>query len=798
LLTTMLGDAIVETSGPDVFRAVESLRRACVAFAAGPTPARRRRCERLVAAPSRNDALRLARAFTMYFQLVNIAEERDRVRALRARGTESPPPLPRDVVVHEVLTAHPTEARRRAVLEHLWRIGDLLDGLDDPRTAGRARAEGLRRLRDEVTGLWLTDPVRADAPGPLDEVRATLALFDRTIFTTLPRVARTTGGRATIRWGTWVGGDRDGNPQVTAAITEEALAIAREHVLLGYERACLRIARSLSASERDAPASAPVRRLLRRGERDLAERAAHLARVLPDAPHRRALVLVAEYIIATREGRPGGYAGPGSFARDIASIRSSLRMAGASRLADGDLADLAAQIDTFGFHLASMEVRQHANVFRAALDRPDDELAATLRSIATIQGAFGEAACHRVIVSFCRGADDVAAVYTLARRADPALPRHLDVVPLFESSAELANAPSILEEIVSLPAVRARRRANGDRLEVMLGYSDSAKEAGTLSASLRLYEAQRAIARWADERGIEVTLFHGRGGALGRGGGPTARAIRAQPPGTVDGRCKVTEQGEVASARYGDPDIAWHHLEQIARAVAEAPDASVPDPAEGAAAEVDAMRDASEAGWRALTATPGFARFFTAATPIRQIATLPIASRPVSRTATVEDLDALRAIPWVFSWAQARVNLPGWFGIGSGLEAVGATPGGLTRLRTLHREWPFFAVVCENAELALAKADRTLARRYLARAERPDLEAMIVDEWDRTERMLRAVTRHRQLLGNRPALRTAIDLRAPAIDALGFLQLRFLDERGGGPVVQATIAGIAAGLQNTG
>ena len=480
------------------------------------------------------------------------------------------------------------------------------------------------------------------------------------------------------------------------------------------------------------------------------------------------------------------------------TLRASLRAGGAPVLADGELANLAEQVRTFGFHLASLEVRQHADVLRAAVREPDPEVDATFRAIAAIQAELGEAACHRLVISFTRSAEDVAAAYTLARRADPTLPRRLDVVCLFESGAELARATDILDEVVRIRAVGTRLRRNGGRLEVMLGYSDSSKEAGVLAASLALYDAQRAIAAWARDRDIELTIFHGRGGALGRGGGPTARAIRAQPPGTVDGRFKVTEQGEVAFARYGDADIAWHHLEQLARAVAAAPGLDTPDPADAFADEIATMRTASEAAWRALVDAPGFARCVTRATPIKQIASMPIASRPVSRTSSVEDLDALRAIPWVFSWAQARVNLPGWFGLGTGLEAVADTRGGLARLRRMHRTWPFFAVLLENASVSLAKADRTLAARYLARADQPEHARAIFDEWDRTERMLLAVTGEERLLGERPGLRSALDLRAPYVDALSYLQLRFLDDPKATRLVQATIAGVAAGLQNTG
>jgi phosphoenolpyruvate carboxylase len=798
-LTTLLGDAIRAHDGEALYARVEGLRRAVIRLHERPTPSRAAGVRRLAAAVDPGDAVTVARAFTAFFQLVNVAEERQRVRELRARGARDvPAPLEDPVELTEVLTAHPTEAKRRAVVEHLWRIGDTMDALDDPRCAGRVRLDLERRLREDVASLWLTDPIRMHPPTPLDEVRATMALFDRTIFTTLPRVLRSVGPAARIRWATWVGGDRDGNPRVTAEVTAEAARISRDHVLRGYETAARRIARALSVSRADVPASPALRRSLARDARAFPARAAELERTLPDAPHRRKLVLVAERLAATREGRGGAYEGPDAFRRDVATLRASLREGGAGVLADGDLVHLAWQADAFGFHLASIEVRQHAAVLRRALERADPEVDATFRTIADVHRDLGAEACPRFVVSFTRGAADIAAVYTLAGRADRGLPRRLDVVPLFESGAELADAPRILDDIVALPAVRARLRANGGRFEVMLGYSDSAKEAGVLAASVALYETQAAIRAWSRRRGITVTLFHGRGGALGRGGGPTARAIVAQPPGTVDGRFKVTEQGEVAFARYGDPDIAWHHLEQVVRAVSAAPGPREPDPARRHRRTIRAMRIASERAWRDLVTTPGFAGCVAACTPIEHIATLPIASRPVSRTGTVEDLDALRAIPWVFSWAQARVNLPGWFGLGTGLEAAAASAGGLTALRRLFREWPFFAVVLENASLSLAKADRGLATRYLQRAGRPDVTEVILGEWDRTETMILRVTGEDRLLADRPSLRASIDLRAPYVSVLSHLQLQHLGDPRGTRVVQATIGGIAAGLQNTG
>ncbi|MFL5791773.1 MAG: phosphoenolpyruvate carboxylase, partial [Actinomycetota bacterium] len=627
LLTTLLGDAIRAHGGDELFTTVEALRRAVRRLRERPTPARSAAVDRVIDGLSRGEGQRVARAFTAFFQLVNVAEERQRVRELRERGRAALPPLTAPVEVTEVLTAHPTEAKRRAVVEHLWRIGDLLDTLDDRRTGGRVHDETERRLREEVASLWLTDPIRRRPPEPLDEVRAAMALFDRTIFTTLPKVVRATGP-TTLRWGTWVGGDRDGNPAVTAEVTLGAAAIARDHVLRGYEAAARRIARSLSASETEVPPSAALRRALGRDVRAFPDRARELARTLPDAPHRRKLVLIAERLAATRSGEVSGFDSAHAFERDLETLRTSLRGGGAAILADGELADLAEQARTFGFHLASLEVRQHAAVLRAAAEDPDPEVDATFRAIASIQGDLGEAACHRLVISFTRDAGDVAAAYALARRADAALPRRLDVVCLFESAAELERATDILDDVVALPDVRARLRRNGRRLEVMLGYSDSSKEVGVLAASLTLYDAQRAIAAWARERDIELTMFHGRGGALGRGGGPTARAIRAQPPGTVDGRFKVTEQGEVAFARYGDADIAWHHLEQLVRAVAAARVAATEAPSDAFADDIAEMRRASASAWRALVGAPGFARCVTRATPIRQIASMPIASRP--------------------------------------------------------------------------------------------------------------------------------------------------------------------------
>ncbi|HEY6567408.1 MAG TPA: phosphoenolpyruvate carboxylase, partial [Actinomycetota bacterium] len=688
-----------------------------------------------------------------------------------------------------------------------------------------------RRMREEIAGLWRTEPIRRHRPEPLDEVRAMLALFDETIFTTLPAIYREMDRRLDpdgcgvrppsfepfLRWGTWVGGDRDGNPAVTAEVTQAAMAIQTDHVLRGLEAATRRIARTLSVSERDVPPSRALRRVLSRDARLLPDVATELTRKLSEAPHRRSLGLAAHRLAATRQGANGAYDSPEAFLRDLEVLQRSLDDGGASRLAWGELQHLRWQVETFGFHLASMEVRQHSSVLAAARKevaggetgrRPSAdtrEVLATFRAIAQIQVRLGPRACERVIVSFTRSADDLAGVLELARAAVPEGPPEIVPVPLLESRRELAHATDILSDWIAMPvAQRLLKRCRGE-LEVMVGYSDSAKEIGMLAANLELYGAQRAMAAWARDRGLRLTIFHGRGGALGRGGGPASRAIAAEPPGSVDGRFKVTEQGEVAFARYGNAALARRHLEQMTNAVirASAPDAlDEGDPADRFAAEIEAMADASRAHYEALVHAEGFVEFFRRVTPIAQIGTLPIASRPVSRG--VDDavgLDDLRAIPWVFAWGQSRVNLTGWYGLGAGLEAVVGRRGGVGRLRAMAREWPFFVTLLENAELSLAKADLAIAEPYLARGRRPDLVSEIRSELARTTQMVLDVTGHAKLLDAKPELQRAIEFRNPYVDALSFLQVRFLAERSSARterLIQATISGVAAGLQNTG
>ncbi|HVF08419.1 MAG TPA: phosphoenolpyruvate carboxylase, partial [Actinomycetota bacterium] len=486
LLTTMLGDAIAESGGAELLAEVEALRRATIAYRGHPTRTRLQRITEIVDGLDLRRAEDVIRAFTCYFQLVNLAEERHRVRTLRRRARSGTPVKDSisalehvavdDLRIRPVLTAHPTEAKRRAVVEHLWRIGDLVEQLEDLPLGASEEQEVHRRMREEIAGLWRTDPIRPHRPEPLDEVRAVLALFDQTIFTTLPAVmremdrrldpegvgTRPPGFEAFLRWGTWVGGDRDGNPGVTAEVTRAAMSIQSDHVLRGLEAASRRIARTLSVSARDVPPTRSLQRALSRAAAGSPRIAAELERKLSDSPHRRMLGLAAHRLAATREGTPGAYGSPTELLRDIDVLQGSLDHGGAPRLAYGELQHLRWQVEAFGFHLASMEVRQHSSVLAAALSeitgdgrravKPSPqarEVVATFRAIAEIQQRFGAEACDHVVVSFTRSADDLAGVVRLARLAVPEEPPEVVPVPLLESRLDLAAAAGILDDWIS-------------------------------------------------------------------------------------------------------------------------------------------------------------------------------------------------------------------------------------------------------------------------------------------------------------------------------------------------------------
>ncbi|MCK9914946.1 phosphoenolpyruvate carboxylase [Microbacteriaceae bacterium K1510] len=857
LLGGILGRVLRESGSPGLFDDVERLRVATIQAYTDETDAAFERAAQIADGFTVARADEVARAFTCYFHLVNLAEEHQRVRVLRQRAARDEESADSVTVAlerlagevgddtalqrlhqmrfHPVFTAHPTEARRRAISTSIRRLSGLLDDYDAAEDGGPAQRRAERRMLEEVDTLWRTAPLRQEKPSPVDEVRSVMAVFDETLFTAVPHVyrriddalqgeaagAREPVVRPFVRIGTWVGGDRDGNPFVTAKVTKRAAGIASEHVLRGLERASARIGRGLTL---DAATTPPTPALTALTERLLSaddEGAADVVKRSPGEPHRQAVLLIARKITATRERDADlAYADPEHLLADLLTVQSSLVAAGAPRQAYGHLQQLVWQVQTFGFHLAELEVRQHSAVHAKVLAELDaggerseltEEVLEVYRTISYVQKRFGPRAAGRYIVSFTRSADDLAAVHRLARYAvgPDGTPPVLDVIPLFETFADLQAAPAILAEIVEHPAFAARLADTGRRLEVMLGYSDSSKDVGPVAANLALYEAQAQIADWAQRSEIELTLFHGRGGALGRGGGPANSAILAQPPHSVDGRFKLTEQGEVIFARYGDPAIAMRHIDQVAAAILTA-SAPSNEQRNRAAAErfadvAQRMEDASRARFFELVKAPGFAPWFATVTPMEEVGLLALGSRPARRGLSVESLEDLRAIPWVFAWTQARINLAGWFGLGTALETV----GDLELLQEAYREWPLLRAMIDNVAMSLAKADDRIARRYLELGDRDDLAQLVIDEMALTRSWVVRIAGGDGLLSNKPVLQRAVKLRSPYVDALSLLQLRALralrdapDEVPADPELQRllllSVSGVAAGLQNTG
>jgi phosphoenolpyruvate carboxylase len=851
MLGDLLGRVVADYGGSALLRDVERLRR--LVIRARDDGAFERSAEKLVGSWTLDRAEEVARAFTCYFHLANLAEEHHRARVLRERD-QGPKPVQEslavtvgvlrkrlgdrrlrrlliDLEVHPVFTAHPTEARRRAVVTAIRRVGEQLDRLDDPRISAGEREEAIRRMTEEIDSLWRTSQLRSTQVQPLDEVRSVMAVFDESLYRVVPEIYRAldralqprdTGLRpplapAFLRFGSWVGGDRDGNPSITAGVTAASMSIQAEHVLLALENGSARVGRALTADAITTPASAGLRRRLNALRASDPARLAELEKRSPFEQHRQFLVHVADRIRATGLIDPRlAYKSAAEMIDDLRTVQDSLASAGAVRLAYGELQHLVWQAETFGFHLAELEVRQHSGVHSRALDEvraagavsaETQEVLDTLGVMASIQARFGPNACRRYVVSFTRGVDDVAAVYALAEHASGGVAPTLDVVPLFETVADLRRAPSVMDAMIELEPVCRRLGQSGRRLEVMLGYSDSTKEVGPLPATLALYDAQAALTAWAARHRIHLTLFHGRGGALGRGGGPANRAVRAQAPGSVSGHFKVTEQGEVIFARYGNPSIARRHIEQVASAVLEA---SSPARKTKARPPADRFRDlahqideAARGAYRALVEADGFERWFGEVSPVEELSRLRIASRPTRRGGG-RRLEDLRAIPWVFAWSQMRLNLPGWYGLGSGLGAAR-----LADLRRAYESWPLFNVMLDNAEMSLAKTDRRIAERYLALGGRPDLAARVLGEYDLTKAQVLAVTGHKRLLEDRRVLSWAIELRNPYVDALSHLQLRALralrTKRSGARermraerLFLLTVNGVAAGLQNTG
>ena len=923
LLGALLGQVIAEQGGPRLLNLVERTRRRSIAFRENGDESTERALAAELDLLDVDEAEALARAFSLYFQLVNLAEERDTVRHLKRDQRETGRPAegtPADAVdwllergwsadgmaelldrmrISPVLTAHPTEARRRTMLIALRRCYRLLEQLDDPRLGANDDAEIRRRLREEISILWRSAAVRRLAPSPIDEVRTAMTFFDETIFRVVPRVYRdfdralerateATGGgdggggggaaldpaltgdagrtgtrparvAAFLRWGSWIGGDRDGNPTVTAELTRQVPRIHADHLLRGYEAVATRLLSTIAAYVPWAEVQPALEARLARDAEEVSETMRDMARRYPDEPYRRRLGAIMERLRRTRsylteEGGPvgGRYEKPEQLVAELEEMQRCLVADRLPRVAFGEVQDFRWQVETFGFHLASIELRQHSEVHEAAVVAVTDlaaelvpgvnvaEVLATFRAAAAIQRRFGEDACHRYVISFTRSAEDVLRVLDLvAIAADATIPAaatggfapgapELDVVPLFESSDALIGCGELLERLLRDPRYRRHLAARGNRQEVMLGYSDSNKEAGFLAAIWMLYRAQGRLAEVARRYGIELTLFHGRGGAIGRGGGPTNRAILAQAPRSIHGRFKMTEQGETVAANYANLAIAEHHLGLVASAVAIAStqehDECVDEVDRRGEAAMDELAGLARRAYRSLVyEEPGFERFFRAVTPLDELSTMALGSRPARRGAAgdtaveaplVSGIASLRAIPWVFSWSQARIGLPAWFGLGSALEGFEKAhgEGSLAKIAELYRDWPFLTSAFDNAELILGRAEPRIAGLFAALAgdeEGARIWSAIVGEYERSIRGLAKVTGRTELLAAEPQVSRSIRLRRPYIDPLSHIQVRFLGRLRSLPaddpdrerfrrLVQLAVNGVAAGLQNTG
>ena len=874
LVGALLGQVIVEQEGAELFDLLEQLRRSAIRRRDSANHAPLDALPLLGRSPA--ELLAVARAFTAYFLLINLAEEKHRVRTLRRR--ERAGVLPESIadaiaqlaraklpttdlralldrlLLRPVLTAHPTEARRRTVLVAQRRLYRLLDRFDDPRLTRRQDRDLRRRLREEMTVLWQTSQGRRQRPTPLDEVRAAMVFFDQTLFRVTPQLyraldaalldrgrsedrsgSREPAARSFVRWGSWIGGDRDGHPGVTAEVTRTTLRIQADHVLRGYRNVADRLQQTLSvATDR---AEVPDEFLQRLGAwlRPFPELRADLERRFPGQPYRQAFGVIGERLERTRRRltgargpRRGAYDTPVELLDELGEVQASFRAHAADRVAWGEVQELRWQVETFGFHLASLEVRQHADGHRSALATLLDaeessetrEALATLRAIRDIHGAFGAEALPRYVISFTRSAADVTSVLELDRIAVPdAEPTPLDLVPLLESSDALGAAGALLASLLNDPTYRAHLERRGMCQEVMLGYSDSNKETGYLAAAWSLYRAQEELVAVARDHGVDLTLFHGRGGTIGRGGGPANRAVLAQAAGSVNGRLAVTEQGEMIAERYPSPTIAQRHLEQLTSAVLLA---SRPGHGWVTAEQADRWRpmitelaSLAEGAYRRLVwDEPAFLDFFRCATPIDELGRMELGSRPSRRGGAAPTLESLRAIPWVFAWSQSRTNLPAWYGVGTALAAfVRRHADGHDQLTEAYRSWEFFRSLIDNVELGLAIADPTLAARYAALAgEDPDMRAIadaIELERTTTVEQLTALTGNDRLLERSPRLRRSIDLRTPYVDVLSELQVHALERLRSGTLaaaereateelLQLTVGGVAAGLQHTG
>ena len=889
LLGRLLGEVIRAQAGEQALTRIERIRQAAVAYRR--ENAGKSELDRLLNALDLGQTMDVVRAFSFFSHLLNIAEDEQQHRRRRAHAEAGSPRRPGslshalDEVRHvgfdalmqwfgrahvaPVLTAHPTEVQRQSILECEREIARLIG---EPQSDDRDEA-----IHAEVLRLWLTSMLRLSRLEVADEVTNGVNYFRLTFLRELPRLytefeqaLKERFALERMPWlppfltvGSWIGGDRDGNPNVTAAVLRTAQMLHARLLFSHYLEETNQLGRELGLSSRLSTVPPEVERL--------AERSGDPSPHRQDEPYRRAITGIYARLAATSEALAGEaaspppirkgtpYEAPEEFAAELKTISNALRKQGAGLLSRrGRLRALERKVSLFGFHLAPLDLRQSSDMHEAAahelfaragiagyreLDekarvallakelagpRPlrsphlqysalvENELA-ILNAAAEGRRRYGARAVPHYVISHCDSVSDLLEVGLLLREAGllkpgAAMPLELDIIPLFESIRDLERCGEIMTQALELPLYRSWLSGRGNEQEVMLGYSDSNKDGGYVTSNWSLYKAAERLRDVCKARGVRLRLFHGRGGTIGRGGGPSYEAVLAQPPGTVDGALRLTEQGEVIASKYADPETGRRNLETLAAATLEA--SLAPRARRGHEARheeiMEALSAAAFAAYRALVKdTPGFIDYWRQSTPIAELSQLNIGSRPASRHAqqTVEDI---RAIPWVFSWSQSRLMLPGWYGFGTAVESwIAERKGTLAELREMLASWPFFRAVLSNMDMVLAKTDLAIASRYAELVTdtnvRLEVFSRIEAEWQLTRRWLAAITGHEELLAENPTLARSIRNRFPYLDPLNHLQVELLRRHrtdGGDEqllhAIHLTINGVAAGLRNSG